>query len=114
MSKVKTALSVSERRYPTSEFRGRSWEDPMPKGLWPRGVTHVRGQGQQPRVPGCNGAETAEKSYPSPRSRAVAESSYPTPPCLRPGVAAERSYPSLRSGAAAGRNYPMSEVRGNR
>ena len=93
MSKVKTALSVAKRRYPTSEFRGRSREDPMPKGLWPRGVTHVRGQGQQPTVPGCNGAETAEKSYPSLRSRAVAERSYPTPPCLRPGVVAERSYP---------------------
>ena len=46
-------------------------------------LPHVRGQGQQPRVPGCNGAGTAEKSYPSPRS-----------------------------GAAAGRSYPTSEVRG--
>ena len=70
---------MAKRRYPTSEFRGRSREDPMPKGLWPRGVTHVRGQGQQPTVPGCNGAETAEKSYPSLRSRAVAERSYPKP-----------------------------------
>ena len=46
-------------------------------------LSHVRGQGQRPRVPGCNGAGTAEKSYPSPRS-----------------------------GAAAGRSYPTSEVRG--
>ena len=44
-------------------------------------------------MPGCNSAETAEKSYPSPRSRAAAERSYLTPPCLRPGVAAKRSYP---------------------
>ena len=44
---------------------------------------HVQGQGQWPRVPGYNGAGTAEKSY-----------------------------PSLRSGAAAGRSYPTSEVRG--
>ena len=32
-------LSTAERSYPMSEVRGRSWEDPMPKGPWPRGVT---------------------------------------------------------------------------
>ena len=32
------ALSVAERSFPTSEVRGRSQEDPMPKGLRPRGV----------------------------------------------------------------------------
>ena len=60
------ALSGAERSYPTSEVRGRSQEDPMPKGQWPRGVT------------------------PHPRSGAAAESarrSYPTPPCPRPGAA---------------------------
>ena len=40
-------------------------------------LPHVRGQGQWPRVPGCDGAGTAEKSYPSPRSGAEAERSYP-------------------------------------
>ena len=39
-------------------------------------LPHVRGQGQRPRVPGCDGAGMAEKSYPSPRSRAVAGRSY--------------------------------------
>ena len=29
-------------------------------------------------MPGCNGAGTAEKSYPSPRSGAAARRSYPT------------------------------------
>ena len=32
-------LSAAERSYPTSEVRGRSREDPMPEGQWPRGVT---------------------------------------------------------------------------
>ena len=32
-------LSVAKRSYPTSEVRGRSWEDPMPKGWRPRGIT---------------------------------------------------------------------------
>ena len=42
-------------------------------------LPHVRGQGQRPRVPGCNGTGMAEKSYPSPRSGAAVERSYPTP-----------------------------------
>ena len=50
----------------------------MPEGRWPRGVTpHPRSR-QRPRVPGCNGAGTAEKSYTSPRSGAAARRSYPT------------------------------------
>ena len=65
------ALSVADRSYPTSEVRGRSQEDPMPEGRWPRGVTpHPRSR-QRPRVPGCNGAGTAEKSYTSPRARTL-------------------------------------------
>ena len=37
------AHSAAERSYPTSEIRGRSQEDPMPEGQWPRGATpHLR------------------------------------------------------------------------
>ena len=36
---VTGTLSAAERSYPTSEVRGRSQEDPMPKGRQPRGVT---------------------------------------------------------------------------
>ena len=32
-------------------------------------LPHVRGQGQRPRVPGCDGAETAERSYPASEVR---------------------------------------------
>ena len=53
------------------------------KGSGQEELPYFRGQGQWPRVPGCDGAGTAERSYPSPRS-----------------------------GAAAGRSYPASEVRG--
>ena len=77
-----------------SEVRGRSREDPMPEGRRPRGVTprlrsgaaaksarlqwrrnsgeelpHVRGQGQWPRVPGCNGTGAAKRSYPTSEAR---------------------------------------------
>jgi len=36
---------------------------PYPKGSSQEELPHVRGQGQRPRVPGYNGAGTAEKSY---------------------------------------------------
>ena len=32
-------LRLAERSYPTTEVRGRSWEDFMPKGWQPRRVT---------------------------------------------------------------------------
>ena len=57
---------------PKSEVRGGGREDPMPEGRQPRGVTQRR-----PRVPGCDGAGTAEKSYPSPRSGEASERRYP-------------------------------------
>ena len=47
-------------------------------------------------MPGCNGAGTAEKSYPSPRS----------------GAAAERTYSTSEVRGAAGRSYPMPEASG--
>ena len=49
---------------------------PCPKGGGQEELPHVRGQGQRLRVTGCNGAGTAERSYPSPRS---GESSHPVP-----------------------------------
>ena len=52
---------------------------PCPKGGGQEELPHIRGQGQRLRVPGCNGAGTAEKSYSSPRSGVVAWRSYPTP-----------------------------------
>ena len=43
--------SAAERSYPTSKVRGRSREDPMCEGRWPRGVT--------PRLRSGTAAETA-------------------------------------------------------
>ena len=74
-----SALSVAVRSYPMSEVRGRSREDPMPEGRRPRGATPRPRLGQQPRVPGCDCAGMAEKSYSSRRSGAAARRSYPTP-----------------------------------
>ena len=52
------ALSMAERSYTTSEIKGRSREDPMPEGQWPRGVT-----------PCPRSGVAAGRSYPTPEAR---------------------------------------------
>ena len=91
------ALSVAERSYPTSEVRGRSWEDPMPEGRRPRGVT--------PRLRSRAAAESARLRQ---RRNGQEELSHP-----RSGAVAEKRYPGTRSGVAAGRSYPTPKTRGS-
>ena len=81
----------------------------MPDGQRPRGVPHVRGQGQWLRVPGCHGAGRAERSYPTSEVRGSGQE-------CQAGTAQEwprGATPHPRSGGAAGRSYPASEVRGD-
>ena len=63
-------------------------------------LPHVRGQGHRPRVPGCDGAAMAERSYPPSKVSGGREET----PCVlgqgRPGEATLRPRP----GAAAGRS----------
>ena len=99
---------------------------PCPKGGGQEELPYVRGQGQRPRVPGWDGAGTAESSYPSPRSGTAARGA-----TLRPKWGqrsrgdtreqgqgqrpAGRSYPTPqrpRPGAEAWRTNPMPEARG--
>ena len=79
-------------------------------------------------MPDCDGAGTAERSYPTSKIGGMAKSRYlasevrggsleeiPYTPSLRPGVAEGRSYPtplSPRPGVAGGRSYPTPEARG--
>ena len=42
---------------------------PCLKGCHQEELPHVRGQGQQPRVPGCDCAGTAERSHPTSEAR---------------------------------------------
>ena len=60
---VTSALSTAERSYPTSDVRGRSREDPMPEGQWPRGVTRRWRPGA-----------AAERRYPLPEARGIGRS----------------------------------------
>ena len=96
-------------------------------------LPHVRGQGQWPRVPGCEGAGRAERSYPTseiqgqwPRvpgceGAGRAERSYPTsevrgsgreePPHIQ-GQGWRPRVPGCDTAGAAERSYPMPEARG--
>ena len=101
-------------------------------------LPHVRGQGQKPGVPGCDGAGTAETSYPMPEVRgdgrecqAATAQGQPrgaTPAQgqgRRPGGATPHprssgcagpggprgAIPRSRSGEVAVRRYPSSKVR---
>ena len=73
-------------------------------------LPHVRGQGQQPTVPGCDGARTAKKSYPTSEVKGDRREELL---CIRgqgrqPGGATPRPRP----GAVAGRSNPTPEARG--
>ena len=57
------------RSYPTSEVGAEAGRTPCPKGSGQEELPHVRGQGQRPRVPDCDGAGTAERSYPASEVR---------------------------------------------
>ena len=84
----------------------------MPEGRRPRGVTPRQRSGVAPRVPGCDGAGTAEKSYPS---QGQGRQPKGATRILRSEAAAGRSYlMSLRArpGTAAGRSNPTPEARG--
>ena len=71
------ALSTAREELPHVRGRGRSRKDPMPEGRRPRGVTPRPRSGQWPRVPDCDGAGTAERSYPASEVGGAAERRYP-------------------------------------
>ena len=67
------------RATPRPRSGAEAGRTPCPKGSGQKELPHVQGQGLQLREPGHDGAGTAEKSYPIPRSGVAAERSYPTP-----------------------------------
>ena len=105
---------AAERSYPTFEVRGRSREDPMPEGRWPRGVTPRQRSGaaaESARLQQCmNGRE--ELPYIGSQGRQPGGA---TPPprsggCMGTG-GPRGATPHSRSGGAAVRKYPSSKVR---
>ena len=64
-----SALSAGEKSYTTSEVGAEVGRTPCLKGGGQEELPQVRGQGQQLRVPGCNGEGTAKRSYSVPKAR---------------------------------------------
>ena len=87
---------------------------PCPRGGGKEELPHIRGKGQQPRVPGCNGAGMAERSYPTSEVGGSGREEKPhvqgvvaVPGTGGPGGA----IPCSRSGGAVVRRYPSSKVK---
>ena len=79
---------------PCLRSRAEAGKTPCPKGGGQEELPHVRGQGQRPRVPDCDGTGTAERSYPESEVRGGSQEEIPHAPSLRPGAAAWRSNPT--------------------
>ena len=70
-------------------------------------LPHVRGQGQKLRVPGCDGAGMAERSYPTSEVRGSGKKELPH--IRGQGQWPRGAMPPLRSGEAAWRCNPTSK-----
>ena len=86
---------------------------PCPKGDGQEELPHVRGQGQLPRVPDCDGTGTAERSYPA--SEITGEWLRGVTPHPRSGAATRGVTPRPRSGWQPGGDTPCPkpEARGS-
>ena len=82
---------------------------PCPKGGSQEELPHVRGQGQQLRVPDCSGAGTAERSYLASEVRGGDKRSYPMSEVRGGGREEIPHPPNPRPGAVARRTNPMSK-----
>ena len=87
-----------------SEVGAEAGRTPCPKGGGQEELPHIRGQGQRPRVPDCDGAGTAERSYPASevRGRSLEEIPSVRGQGLRPGGPT----PCPRSRACVGAGGP--------
>ena len=73
-------------------------------------------KGQRPRVPDCDCAGTAERSYPVSEVRGAAERRYPMPLSPRLGAADGRSYtmpPRPKTRASSQEKQPKTKARGS-
>ena len=103
-------LSAAERSYPTSEVRGRSREDPMPKVQQPRGVTPRSRSGAAAKSARLQRRRNGREELPESEVRG---GGWEEPPHargqrLQPGEPTPRPRPEV----AAGRSHPTPEARG--
>ena len=108
--------AAAGRSNPTSEVRGRSREDPMPEGRWPRGVTSCPRSGAAAESAKLRRAGAAERSY---QVRGQGWRWTGATPCPRSsgstGTGGPRgAIPRSRSGGAGVRRYTSSKIRSSR
>ena len=80
---------------------------PCPKGSGQEELPHVRGQRQRPRVPGCDSAGMAQRSYPSSRSGRRLRGATPR---RRSGRQPRGATPCPRSHGCAGTRGPRGAI----
>ena len=88
---------------------------PCPRSSGPEELPHVQGQGQRPRVPGCDSAGAAKRSFPESKVRGCGWEELP-PPEARGGGSekiplVQGKSPRLHFTGAAMKRYPTSKVR---
>ena len=69
MAATGTLSAAARGATPHPRSGAEAGRTPCPKGGGQEELPHVRGHGQRPRVPDCNGTETAERSYPASEVR---------------------------------------------
>ena len=117
-----SSLSAAERSYPTSEVRGRSWEDPMPGRWWPRGVTTHPRSGAAAESTRLRWRRNGREELPQSEVRGGGQEELPqaqgqgcwprgASPCQRPGAEARRSNPTPRAKGGGRRSNPTVAAR---
>ena len=80
------------------------------KGSGQEELPHVRGQGQRPRVPDCDGAGTAERSYPASEVRGGGREELPHAPTSEARVGGREDQPHVQGAVAAWAQEGLEEL----
>ena len=71
------AIARPRGAIPRPRSGAEAWRTPCRKGSSQEELPHVGGEGQQPRIPDCDGAGTAERSYPASEVRGCGREELP-------------------------------------
>ena len=74
------AIARPRGAIPRPRSGAEAWRTPCRKGSSQEELPHVGGEGQQPRIPDCDGAGTAERSYPASEVRGCGREELPHTP----------------------------------
>ena len=86
---------------------------PCPKGGGQEELPHIQGQGQRPKVPDCNSAGMAERSYPASEVRGSSQEELPHAPKPEARGSGLEEQPTPEARGSNERSYPASKARGS-